>query len=282
MRLWEWLAATALGALVVWWFGWSWWALPGGVLIGVAALTVLNLGYGALQGLRPYREIRRFTRMDALLERSDAHAGARGEAERLLLQAYGLCRRVARSRPRRRVPTLVHTCAMQAEMLLRVAVRLVAFHRYDEAVFVTREAVALRHLGEDGARAEDLGRLFTAVGAGFYRAGRAADALAPEREAVSVYRGMVTSGHLAEPALADSLHSLAITLSSLDDRAGAHGAYQEAVDLYRALAAHEPPEGELRRDLARTLRNLACHLERQGRAGEAADALAEADLLDRA
>ncbi|WP_131763380.1 tetratricopeptide repeat protein, partial [Actinomadura fibrosa] len=109
-------------------------------------------------------------------------------------------------------------------------------------------------------------------------AGRFEEALAPAREATTIRRRLADGASTAadptgdgtaahRPALAESLVTLAARLTDVDRCEEARRVAEEAVGLYRELAADDP--GLHRPDLAESLDTLAVALARAGRREEA-------------
>lgn len=309
----ELLLAGVIGALLIWWWGWSWWAWPGAVLIAVVAMLLLSGLYGAIEGTKPLWFTRRYGRVQEQLAEFDRLIEHdRAAAERVLTKAAAIMRGLAGQRPAQGSATLLHTFAIQADLQLVVASRLLAVERLAEARAAIEEAVELvaqrgRFVGPADADSQsDL--LLTMAQLGNYcsEAGLPGDALVLERAAADGYRALGYEIHLA-----DALHNVGITLSMLGRPAEAREAYQGAVDLYRQHAAdpriralmaislsnlctHQPPaqavesaqeavalfrESGLQDDLVRTLRNLGDYLTALGRTREAAAVQAEAEGL---
>ncbi|MCX4744237.1 tetratricopeptide repeat protein [Kitasatospora sp. NBC_01287] len=125
-----------------------------------------------------------------------------------------------------------------------------------------------RHRLAAGALApEERAQLLRNLAWRYGNAGLLAEALAPAREAVDLYREVAAAdpGHLAD--LATAVNTLAAAAIEAGRYEEAWAPAREAVDLYRRLAEADPA-AQLP-DLARALNNQGTLLLRLGRAGEA-------------
>ena len=91
------------------------------------------------------------------------------------------------------------------------------------------------------------------LGAFYSGVGRRADAVAPNEEAVTLYRGLAAQNPAFAPNLATALNNLGICYSGVGRRADAVAPSEEAVTHYRELAAQNPAFAP---DLAAALNNL--------------------------
>ena len=92
---------------------------------------------------------------------------------------------------------------------------------------------------------------------------------------VAEYQRLVDQGDKAYyPRLATSLNNLSVRLGNAGEREGALAAIEEAVRVYRALAAFQP--NNFRSDLAMSLNNLAVQLGTVGRWDDSLAAIEEA------
>jgi tetratricopeptide (TPR) repeat protein len=141
-----------------------------------------------------------------------------------------------------------------------LAIRLADSGRRAEALTAAQEAVDLyRELAvrnRDGYLS-DVAKSVKNLAWQLGESGRRAEALAAAQEAVDLYRELAADyryvlppadGHL--PDLATAVNDLAIRLADSGRRAEGLAAAQEAVDLYRELAWHEPDQ--FRPDVERT------------------------------
>ncbi|MFD4133713.1 tetratricopeptide repeat protein [Streptomyces goshikiensis] len=121
---------------------------------------------------------------------------------------------------------------------------------------------------EPAAFERDLAASLSNLGGRLSEAGRRAEALTAEQQAVEIYRRLADLDPTAfEPDLATSLSNLGNHLSEAGRRAEALTAEQQAVEIYRRLAVGDPAAFEP--DLAGSLSNLGNHLSEAWRRAEA-------------
>lgn len=271
------LLAGIIATLLLWWWGWPWWAWPGAVLIAYIGMTLLVMLYGAIEGTKPLWFTRRYVRANTEMAEFDRlvehdHAAA----ERVIMKTYAIMRGLARQRPKKGAATLVNTFAIQANLQLQAAARLLQVGRSDEANACAREAVKLV-LGRapyagPAAEAETQAELILTmaqVGDFFGQRTGPANALLLEQGVVDAYRAM---GAAYVIHLADSLHNLGITLSMLERSREAMDAYRKAVDIYRPHSG----DPQIRALMGVSLSNLCTHQFALGDRTSAAETATEA------
>ncbi|MFJ3861934.1 tetratricopeptide repeat protein, partial [Streptomyces sp. NPDC090085] len=127
----------------------------------------------------------------------------------------------------------------------------------------------------DPAYEPELAASLSNLGTRLSEAGRRAEALDAEQQAVQIQRRLAAENPAAyEPDLATALSNLGTRLSEAGYRAEALGAEQQAVEIRRKLAAENPAAYEP--NLASSLSNLGIWLSQAGRRAEALTAAEQA------